>query len=71
MKTTYLDTETLGLYGPMAILQYQQDNGEPVLYSPWEMPAGVTRSLIQSIVKSRVERRQCVPQYSREIKVPE
>ena len=54
MKTTYLDTETLGLYGPMAILQYQQDGGEPVLYSPWEMPAGVTRSLIESIVKSRV-----------------
>ena len=54
MQTAYIDSETLGLYGPAAILQYAFDDDEPVLYNPWLEPAGKTRALIRRFVASRV-----------------
>lgn len=53
MRTAYFDTETLGLYGPPAIIQYAFDDGDPVLYNPWLESAGKTRALIRSFVESR------------------
>lgn len=54
MQTAYIDTETLGLYGPAAILQYAFDDDEPTLYNPWLESAGKTRALIRRITRSRV-----------------
>lgn len=54
MQTAYIDTETMGLYGPVAILQYAFDDEAPVLYNPWLEPAGKTRKLIRRFVESRV-----------------
>lgn len=54
MKTAYIDTETVGLYGPMAILQYAFDEDNPKLYNPWLEPVGVTLSLIERIYECRV-----------------
>ena len=54
MQTAYIDTETLGLYGPMAILQYAFDDDAPTLYNPWLEPAGKTRALIRRFIGSRI-----------------
>lgn len=54
MRTAYIDTETMGLYGPVAILQYAFDDDDPTLYNPWLEPAGKTRALIREITECRV-----------------
>lgn len=54
MQTAYIDTETLGLYGPAAILQYAFDDDEPTLYNPWLEPVGKTRVLLRRIASCRV-----------------
>lgn len=54
MRTAYIDTETMGLYGPMAILQYAFDDGKPILYNPWLEPAAKTRKLLVQFAQSRV-----------------
>lgn len=53
MQTAYFDTETLGLYGPPAIIQYAFDDEDPIMYNPWLESAGKTRDLIRRIVASR------------------
>lgn len=53
MQSAYFDTETLGLYGPPAIIQYAFDDADPTLYNPWLEKAGNTRDLIRSVVASR------------------
>lgn len=54
MKTAYIDTETLGLYGPPAILQYAFDDDAPKLYNPWLSEAGETKDLIRRFIDSRL-----------------
>lgn len=53
MQTAYFDTETLGLYGPPAIIQYAFDDEDPIMYNPWLESAGRTRNLIRRVVASR------------------
>ena len=61
MKTCHFDTETLGLYGPMAIIQCQfnyetdkHDADDPFIYDPWNNPVCQTIELIEEIVECRV-----------------
>lgn len=60
MKTAYIDTETLGLYGPAAIIQVQfnydtlNHDSTPFIFDPWNNPSGLTRALIEEIVGCRV-----------------
>lgn len=43
----YLDTETIGLHGPIALVQYAYDDGEIILYSPWKNPISETIELFE------------------------
>lgn len=54
MTSAYIDSETVGLYGPMAILQYAFDEEDPTLYNPWLEPAGKTIDLLQYFCECRV-----------------
>lgn len=55
LDTCIFDTETMGLHGPMVILQYQfDDDDSPVLYNPWLEPVSKTILLIRRMVASRV-----------------
>ena len=60
MNTCYLDTETLGLFGPAAIIQVRFDysndkhDDQPFIFDPWHSVAAQTRELIEEIVSCRV-----------------
>jgi hypothetical protein len=60
LQTAFIDTETLGLYGPMAIMQvrftYSTDNHDQkaFIFDPWHQPVAITRQLIEEIVECRV-----------------
>lgn len=43
----FLDTETCGLYGMPVLIQYAVDDGEIILFSPWEEPISETLALIE------------------------
>lgn len=51
---TYLDTETCGLHGPIALLQYAKDDGETILWSPWKETVLDTIKLIEEIAADEV-----------------
>lgn len=50
----YFDTETCGLYGPIVLIQWAEDDGKVQLYSPWKNPIRDTMSLIEKIVESEI-----------------
>lgn len=54
LETCIFDSETLGLHGPMVILQYKFDDEPAVLYNPWLEPVDKTIRLIERMVLSRV-----------------
>lgn len=55
IETCIFDTETVGLHGPMVILQYKfDDDPAPVLYNPWLEPVDKTIRLIERMTMSRV-----------------
>ena len=43
----FMDTETIGLHGPIALVQYAYDDGEILLYSPWKNPISETIELFE------------------------
>lgn len=45
----YFDTETCGLHGVAVLIQYAIDDGETVLFSPWNNPIRDTLKLIEMI----------------------
>lgn len=48
----FLDTETLGLYGPPAIMQIGWGSeATPFIYCPWTEPAGKTRELLREVLQ--------------------
>lgn len=50
----YLDTETCGLHGPIALLQWAHDDGEVNLWSPWREPIIDTLKLIEELADDEV-----------------
>ena len=61
LPTCILDSETLGLFGPAAVFQFQFDyynarhNDKPFLYDPWHQPVWKTVELIEEITASITE----------------
>lgn len=43
----FVDTETCGLHGIIVLIQYAEDDGEIILYSPWLEPISETIELIE------------------------
>ena len=43
----FMDTETIGFYGPIVLIQYAYDDGDIILYSPWKNPISETIELIE------------------------
>lgn len=54
LETLLYDTETMGLHGPVCILQYKFDSEEAVLYNPWLEPVSKTQALIERMVRARM-----------------
>jgi hypothetical protein len=60
LNSAYIDTETLGLYGPMAIAQVRFTNvtvnhdAKAFIFDPWHQPASITVQLIEEICECRV-----------------
>ena len=50
----YLDTETCGLYGPIVLIQYADDDGPIHLYCPWDNTIYETKKLLEEIIDSYV-----------------
>ena len=60
LNNCFIDTETMGLYGPAVIGQFEFDycterhDDKPFIYDFWRQPAGLTRDLIEEVVQCRV-----------------
>jgi len=50
----FLDTETIGLHGPITLLQYAINSDEVILWSPWTEPIQDTLTLIESICQEEI-----------------
>ena len=61
LNTCHFDTETLGLYGPLAIGQFRFSHAtvnhaanHAFIFDPWHQPVCITIQLIEEVVKCRV-----------------
>lgn len=50
-KFCYIDTETVGLTGPICLIQYALDDGEVILYDPWKNNVSDTLKLMESFLE--------------------
>jgi hypothetical protein len=49
----YLDTESLGFFGPTLLIQYAEDNNDVILHNIFESTVGDTLNLIEKIVTNK------------------
>lgn len=54
MQTAFIDTETVGLYGPAVIFQYKFDAEPAVKFCPWTSPVSETMALIERFCEGLV-----------------
>lgn len=50
----FLDTETVGLVGPIVLIQYAEDDGPVKLWDVWKKPVYGTLSLIEGICQDEI-----------------
>jgi DNA polymerase I-like protein with 3'-5' exonuclease and polymerase domains len=52
-KPIYLDTESIGFYGPTILIQWALGNGDVSLHDIWSVPVGDTLNLIENICTNK------------------